>query len=94
MEVINENPNGGEFYGQGFPSSSSSVGAFPPPPPPLPLPPSPVGEHQEYSSHGLSFNALISFFGAAYRLFLFSYSQHGINFSGSFSYVNGYFREY
>ncbi|GLH05855.1 NADH-ubiquinone oxidoreductase chain 5 [Gryllus bimaculatus] len=32
--------------------------------------------------------ALISFFGAAYRLFLFSYSQHGINFSGSFSYFN------
>nr|YP_010145965.1 NADH dehydrogenase subunit 4 [Gryllus veletis]QQO79799.1 NADH dehydrogenase subunit 4 [Gryllus veletis] len=38
--------------------------------------------------------ALMSFFGAAYSLFLFSYSQHGMNFSGSFSYVNGYFREY
>nr|YP_010145952.1 NADH dehydrogenase subunit 4 [Gryllus lineaticeps]QQO79786.1 NADH dehydrogenase subunit 4 [Gryllus lineaticeps] len=38
--------------------------------------------------------ALMSFFGAAYSLFLFSYSQHGMNFSGSFSYMNGYFREY
>nr|UBU97863.1 NADH dehydrogenase subunit 4 [Gryllus bimaculatus] len=38
--------------------------------------------------------ALMSFFGAAYSLYLFSYSQHGMNFSGSFSYVNGYFREY
>nr|QYK91443.1 NADH dehydrogenase subunit 4 [Tarbinskiellus portentosus]UBU97850.1 NADH dehydrogenase subunit 4 [Tarbinskiellus sp.]DAZ85810.1 TPA_asm: NADH dehydrogenase subunit 4 [Tarbinskiellus portentosus] len=36
----------------------------------------------------------MSFFGAAYSLYLFSYSQHGKFFSGSFSYVGGYFREY
>ncbi|BBV28443.1 NADH dehydrogenase subunit 4 (mitochondrion) [Teleogryllus occipitalis] len=38
--------------------------------------------------------AFMSFFGAAYSLYLFSYSQHGMNFSGLYSYINGYFREY
>lgn len=38
--------------------------------------------------------ALMSFFGAAYSLYLFSYRQHGICYSGVYSYMNGYFREY
>uniref|UniRef100_UPI0030DEDD1E NADH dehydrogenase subunit 4 n=1 Tax=Duolandrevus obsidianus TaxID=2715842 RepID=UPI0030DEDD1E len=37
---------------------------------------------------------LMSFFGAVYSLYLFSYSQHGKMYSGVFSYVGGYFREY
>nr|ARO47914.1 NADH dehydrogenase subunit 4 [Osmylidae sp. EMHAU-20151229-16] len=37
---------------------------------------------------------LVSFFSAAYSLYLYSYSQHGKIYSGSFSSFNGYIREY
>nr|QHZ87448.1 NADH dehydrogenase subunit 4 [Anotogaster sieboldii] len=40
---------------------------------------------------GLSF---LSFFSAAYTLYLYSYSQHGKIFSSSYSCKTGYFREY
>uniref|UniRef100_UPI0030010DE5 NADH dehydrogenase subunit 4 n=1 Tax=Gonypeta brunneri TaxID=2909294 RepID=UPI0030010DE5 len=40
------------------------------------------------------FLMLISFFSAAYTLYLYSYSQHGIYFSGIYSNVSGYCREY
>nr|YP_010502857.1 NADH dehydrogenase subunit 4 [Parasphendale agrionina]UXD78621.1 NADH dehydrogenase subunit 4 [Parasphendale agrionina] len=40
------------------------------------------------------FLMLISFFGASYSLYLFSYSQHGIYYSGIFSSVSGFCREY
>nr|YP_009255758.1 NADH dehydrogenase subunit 4 [Creobroter gemmatus]AND97231.1 NADH dehydrogenase subunit 4 [Creobroter gemmatus] len=40
------------------------------------------------------FLMLISFFSAAYTLYLYSYSQHGIYYSGIFSMVSGYCREY
>nr|ASY98665.1 NADH dehydrogenase subunit 4 [Polyspilota griffinii] len=40
------------------------------------------------------FLMLISFFSAAYTLFLYSYSQHGIYYSGVYSSVSGYCREY
>nr|YP_009255745.1 NADH dehydrogenase subunit 4 [Tenodera sinensis]AND97218.1 NADH dehydrogenase subunit 4 [Tenodera sinensis]AVE15693.1 NADH dehydrogenase subunit 4 [Tenodera sinensis] len=40
------------------------------------------------------FLMLISFFSAAYTLFLYSYSQHGIYYSGIYSSVSGYCREY
>nr|ATA58364.1 NADH dehydrogenase subunit 4 [Plistospilota sp. JZ-2017] len=40
------------------------------------------------------FLMLISFFSAAYTLFLYSYSQHGIYYSGVYSNVSGYCREY
>uniref|UniRef100_A0AAU7YV59 NADH-ubiquinone oxidoreductase chain 4 n=1 Tax=Sinophasma brevipenne TaxID=3127808 RepID=A0AAU7YV59_9NEOP len=36
----------------------------------------------------------ISFFSAAYTLYMYSYSQHGQIYSGSFSFMNGYVREY
>nr|QXT45664.1 NADH dehydrogenase subunit 4 [Cinygmina furcata] len=38
--------------------------------------------------------ALLSFFSAAYTLYLFSYSQHGKLYSGVYSCVGGYSREY
>nr|YP_009349813.1 NADH dehydrogenase subunit 4 [Loxoblemmus doenitzi]AQM39936.1 NADH dehydrogenase subunit 4 [Loxoblemmus doenitzi] len=38
--------------------------------------------------------AMMSFFGAVYSLYLFSYSQHGMSYSGVYSYMSGYFREY
>nr|YP_010397585.1 NADH dehydrogenase subunit 4 [Potthastia gaedii]UQJ73624.1 NADH dehydrogenase subunit 4 [Potthastia gaedii] len=38
--------------------------------------------------------ALLSFFSAAYTLYLYSYSQHGKLFSGMFSFSTGYTREY
>lgn len=38
--------------------------------------------------------SLISFFRAAYTLFLFSYSQHGKISSGLFAVSSGYVREY
>nr|QZZ23849.1 NADH dehydrogenase subunit 4 [Afronurus sp. 'furcata'] len=38
--------------------------------------------------------ALLSFFSAAYTLYLFSYSQHGKLYSGLYSCVGGYTREY
>nr|AMW67809.1 NADH dehydrogenase subunit 4 [Sisyra nigra] len=37
---------------------------------------------------------LMSFFSAAYSLYLYSYSQHGNLYSGIYSYSNGYLREY
>nr|YP_010882136.1 NADH dehydrogenase subunit 4 [Lopaphus albopunctatus]WID87050.1 NADH dehydrogenase subunit 4 [Lopaphus albopunctatus] len=37
---------------------------------------------------------IISFFSAAYTLYMYSYSQHGMIFSGCFSFCNGYLREY
>nr|UAJ48114.1 NADH dehydrogenase subunit 4 [Creobroter sp.] len=40
------------------------------------------------------FLMLISFFSAAYTLYLYSYSQHGVYYSGIFSSVSGYSREY
>nr|ASM82717.1 NADH dehydrogenase subunit 4 [Creobroter elongata] len=40
------------------------------------------------------FLMLISFFSAAYTLYLYSYSQHGVYYSGVFSNVSGYCREY
>nr|QTT60875.1 NADH dehydrogenase subunit 4 [Potthastia sp. XL1561] len=38
--------------------------------------------------------ALLSFFSAAYTLYLYSYTQHGKLFSGFFSFFSGYNREY
>nr|QXT45794.1 NADH dehydrogenase subunit 4 [Maccaffertium mediopunctatum] len=38
--------------------------------------------------------ALLSFFSAAYTLYLFSYSQHGKIYSGMYASVGGYAREY
>uniref|UniRef100_G8J894 NADH-ubiquinone oxidoreductase chain 4 n=1 Tax=Tipula abdominalis TaxID=560804 RepID=G8J894_9DIPT len=38
--------------------------------------------------------ALLSFFSAAYTLYLYSYSQHGKLYSGSFSFMGGLNREY
>nr|UQJ73650.1 NADH dehydrogenase subunit 4 [Pseudodiamesa sp. 2XL] len=38
--------------------------------------------------------ALLSFFSAAYTLYLYSFSQHGKLFSGMFSFSTGYSREY
>nr|AGZ19428.1 NADH dehydrogenase subunit 4 [Polyphylla laticollis mandshurica] len=40
------------------------------------------------------FLALMSFFSAAYSLYIYSYSQHGKMYSGLFSFSNGYIREY
>nr|QXF68538.1 NADH dehydrogenase subunit 4 [Yersinia mexicana] len=40
------------------------------------------------------FLMLISFFSAAYSLYLYSYSQHGDFYSGTYSSVSGYCREY
>nr|AML26563.1 NADH dehydrogenase subunit 4 [Staphylinidae sp. BMNH 1274698] len=40
------------------------------------------------------FIMLISFFSAAYSLFLFSYSQHGMIYSGVYSILNSNLREY
>nr|UFZ12769.1 NADH dehydrogenase subunit 4 [Sialis longidens] len=38
--------------------------------------------------------SLISFFSAAYTLYLYSYSQHGMMYSGVYSSSNGYLREF
>nr|QNE85683.1 NADH dehydrogenase subunit 4 [Phaonia tuguriorum] len=38
--------------------------------------------------------SLISFFGAAYTLYLYAYSQHGKNFLGGYSFSMGKIREY
>nr|QNV11753.1 NADH dehydrogenase subunit 4 [Siphlonurus aestivalis] len=38
--------------------------------------------------------ALLSFFSAAYTLYLYSYSQHGKGFSGVYACASGYTREY
>nr|ASY98335.1 NADH dehydrogenase subunit 4 [Deroplatys lobata] len=40
------------------------------------------------------FLMFISFFSAAYSLYLYSYSQHGLYYAGTFSSVGGYSREY
>nr|ARH54216.1 NADH dehydrogenase subunit 4 [Crepidodera pluta] len=40
------------------------------------------------------FLSLISFFSAAYSLYLYSYSQHGSIYSGLFTFFNGLSREY
>nr|ASY98179.1 NADH dehydrogenase subunit 4 [Odontomantis sp. JZ-2017] len=42
----------------------------------------------------MMFLILISFFSAAYTLYLYSYSQHGACYSGVYSSVSGYCREY
>nr|UFZ13753.1 NADH dehydrogenase subunit 4 [Sialis kuwayamai] len=38
--------------------------------------------------------SLISFFSAAYTLYLYSYTQHGMMYSGMYSSSNGYLREF
>nr|YP_010227873.1 NADH dehydrogenase subunit 4 [Propsilocerus taihuensis]UDE16199.1 NADH dehydrogenase subunit 4 [Propsilocerus taihuensis] len=38
--------------------------------------------------------SMVSFFSAAYTLYLYSYSQHGKVFSGVFSFSSGYIREF
>nr|YP_010373218.1 NADH dehydrogenase subunit 4 [Dicerca corrugata]UPI13492.1 NADH dehydrogenase subunit 4 [Dicerca corrugata] len=40
------------------------------------------------------FLSLISFFSAAYSLYLYSYTQHGMIYSGLYSFSSGYAREY
>nr|YP_009271741.1 NADH dehydrogenase subunit 4 [Osmoderma opicum]ANY27999.1 NADH dehydrogenase subunit 4 [Osmoderma caeleste] len=40
------------------------------------------------------FMSLVSFFSAAYSLFLYAYSQHGMLYSGLYSCMMGYVREY
>nr|APX39935.1 NADH dehydrogenase subunit 4 [Longitarsus candidulus] len=47
-----------------------------------------------FSNYNMIFLSLISFFSAAYSLFLYSYSQHGLFYSGLFSFMNGVNREY
>nr|APX40624.1 NADH dehydrogenase subunit 4 [Psylliodes chrysocephala] len=47
-----------------------------------------------YSSINMLWLSLISFFSAAYSLFLYSYSQHGKFYSSLFSFMNGLSREY
>nr|WRO45255.1 NADH dehydrogenase subunit 4 [Majangella moultoni] len=42
----------------------------------------------------MMFLMLISFFSAAYTLYLYSYSQHGVYYSGIYSSISGYCREY
>nr|UFR82859.1 NADH dehydrogenase subunit 4 [Goliathus goliatus]UFR82898.1 NADH dehydrogenase subunit 4 [Mecynorhina torquata ugandensis] len=47
-----------------------------------------------WSSYLMVFLMLISFFSAAYSLYLYSYSQHGMLYSGLYSNWNGSVREY
>nr|QVM79278.1 NADH dehydrogenase subunit 4 [Niphona lateraliplagiata] len=47
-----------------------------------------------YSEYLMVMLALISFFSAAYSLFLYSFSQHGQFYSGSFTLFTGVYREY
>nr|AYR05284.1 NADH dehydrogenase subunit 4 [Coleoptera sp. ACP-2013] len=47
-----------------------------------------------YSNMLMILLSLMSFMGAAYSLFLFSYIQHGINYSGMYSFSMGCSREY
>nr|QLY90092.1 NADH dehydrogenase subunit 4 [Metalimnobia quadrinotata] len=47
-----------------------------------------------WSWTSMFFLGLLSFFSAAYTLYLYSYSQHGKLFSGSYSSMNGVSREY
>nr|AZL35849.1 NADH dehydrogenase subunit 4 [Ectemnonotum fruhstorferi] len=47
-----------------------------------------------WSSFTIFFLMLISFVGACYSFYLFSYSQHGNFYSGIYSFSSGYVREY
>nr|APX39282.1 NADH dehydrogenase subunit 4 [Psylliodes gougeleti] len=47
-----------------------------------------------YSYLNMLWLSLLSFFSAAYSLFLYSYSQHGKFYSGLYTYMNGVSREY
>nr|URX54040.1 NADH dehydrogenase subunit 4 [Neotermes fulvescens] len=47
-----------------------------------------------WSYFSMLFLVFLSFFSAAYTLYLFSYSQHGLYYSGIFSCSLGYLREY
>lgn len=47
-----------------------------------------------WRSFRIVFLSLISFFRAAYSLYLYSYSQHGKVYSGTYSISSGYVREY
>nr|AEO51731.1 NADH dehydrogenase subunit 4 [Liriomyza trifolii] len=47
-----------------------------------------------YSFLTMIFLSLLSFFSAAYTLYLYAYSQHGNFFSGSYSFSSGNFREF
>nr|UFR82820.1 NADH dehydrogenase subunit 4 [Dicronorhina derbyana] len=47
-----------------------------------------------WSPYLMVFLMMISFFSAAYSLYLYSYSQHGMMYSGMFAYWNGSVREY
>nr|YP_010592940.1 NADH dehydrogenase subunit 4 [Anomala corpulenta]WAB65623.1 NADH dehydrogenase subunit 4 [Anomala corpulenta] len=47
-----------------------------------------------WNSLTMVFLSLMSFFSAAYSLYLYSYSQHGKMFSGLYSFSSGFVREY
>nr|AYN50382.1 NADH dehydrogenase subunit 4 [Apoderinae sp. 2 AV-2018] len=47
-----------------------------------------------YSKLSMFFLSFISFFSAAYSLYIYSFIQHGINCSGKYTYSEGTFREY
>nr|YP_005089108.1 ND4 gene product [Liriomyza huidobrensis]AEO51718.1 NADH dehydrogenase subunit 4 [Liriomyza huidobrensis] len=47
-----------------------------------------------YSFLTMIFLSLLSFFSAAYTLYLYAYTQHGKFFSGSYSFSSGNFREF
>nr|QRV62643.1 NADH dehydrogenase subunit 4 [Stictonectes escheri] len=47
-----------------------------------------------WSFVSMIFLMLMSFFGAVYSLYLYSYSQHGKFYSGMYSCYSGFFREY
>nr|QQV73469.1 NADH dehydrogenase subunit 4 [Anthomyza sp. DY-2021] len=47
-----------------------------------------------WSSLSMISLSLLSFFSAAYSLYLYSYTQHGKNFSGVYSFSNGKIREF
>nr|YP_002213646.1 NADH dehydrogenase subunit 4 [Atelura formicaria]ABS88984.1 NADH dehydrogenase subunit 4 [Atelura formicaria] len=47
-----------------------------------------------WSSYSMVFLGLLSFFSAAYSLYLYSYSQHGSGYYGLYSYYAGLVREY
>nr|APX39435.1 NADH dehydrogenase subunit 4 [Cryptocephalus celtibericus] len=47
-----------------------------------------------YNNYNMVFLMLLSFFSAAYSLYLYAFSQHGFIGSGSYSFSSGYLREY
>nr|APX40182.1 NADH dehydrogenase subunit 4 [Cryptocephalus quadripunctatus] len=47
-----------------------------------------------YSSLTVLFLMMLSFFSAAYSLYLYAFSQHGLVGSGNYSFSSGYLREY